>query len=321
MSNNITEIEYPINFDEAVLRRLDLNLLLVFVMVFRHGSVQAAASRLYLGSSGVSMALKRLRAITSDPLFVRGKRGLEATAFARSLYERVSPALAMIGDAVSPKTFHPEQAIGIVRLALSEDLEIVLMPRLERVLMLQAPGLRLTARHGDYRRVAALLDDDAADIVVTAKPAAVQARHRCEELLEETFVVLSDASRFGLDRQLTLDQYLSAPHALVSASGAARGRIDEALAERGLSRTVRVVTESFAALPFLLRSSKLIANVPRSAGALLAQAFGLMMHELPLDSPSFPITMTWRARDEQNALLRWMREQIREQLQTDQTLT
>jgi LysR family transcriptional regulator, mexEF-oprN operon transcriptional activator len=314
MNKNITHTEYPVNFDERALRRIDLNLLVVFAMVFRHGSVQAAAGRLYLGSSGVSMALNRLRAITSDSLFIRGRRGLEPTAVARTLYERVSPALSMIRDAMSPQTFHPEEATGAVRLALSEDLEIVLASRLERLLARQAPSLKLTVRHGDYQRVASLLDEDVADIVVTARPSAVGSRHRCEDLLEETFVVLSDADRFDPHRPITLEQYLSTPHALVSATGTVRGRIDEVLADLGLGRSVRVVTESFAALPFLLRSSSLIVSVPRSAGVALAHAFGLAMHELPFESPSFRVAMTWRVRDEQNAALRWMRALVREQL-------
>jgi LysR family transcriptional regulator, mexEF-oprN operon transcriptional activator len=315
MNRNIIGDEYcPISFDEAVLRRIDLNLLVVFAMVFRHGSVQAAAGRLYLGSSGVSMALNRLRTITSDPLFIRGRRGLEPTAFAQSLYERVNPALSMIGLAMSPQTFHPEEATGTLRLALSEDVEIVLVPPLERLLARTAPGLKLTVRHGDYQRATALLDDDVADVVVSARPSAIDSRHRSEDLLQETFVVLSGNGLFDPNRPITLEEYLSAPHALVSAIGTLRGRVDEALADVGVSRTVRVVTESFAALPFLLRSCGLIANVPRSAGIVLADAFGLTMHELPLDSPSFPVAMTWRVRDEQNAALRWMRDLVREQL-------
>ena len=153
-----------------------------------------------------------------------------------------------------------------------------------------------------------------ADIRVSAKPPVIASRHRCEDLLQETFVVLSDTDLFDPDRPITLEQYLSAPHALVSATGTMRGRIDETLANLGLSRTVRAVTESFAALPFLLRSSGLIVNVPRLAGAEIAQAFGMTIHELPFASPSFPVAMIWRLRDEQNAALRWMREQVREQL-------
>jgi LysR family transcriptional regulator, mexEF-oprN operon transcriptional activator len=316
VKTDITSAEYeaPVAFDEARLRRVDLNLLVVFATVFRHGSVQAAAGRLYLGSSGISMAIQRLRAITSDPLFIRGKRGLEPTSYARSLYERVSPALATIGEAMIPDSFDPGEASGTFRLALSEDLEIVLTSRLQRLLARSAPRIRLTVRHGDYKRAARLLDENIADIVVSARPPAVDSRHVSEDILQETFVVLSDADLFDPSRPILLREYLSAEHALVSATGSMRGSIDEALAKLGLSRDVRVVTESFAALPFLLRSSRLIANVPRTAGVALANAYGLTVHELPFDGPSFPVAMTWRIHDERNAALRWMRQLVREAL-------
>jgi LysR family transcriptional activator of mexEF-oprN operon len=313
MNKTITSPEdEPVSeFDEKALRRIDLNLLVVFAMVVRCGSVQAAAQRLYLGSSGVSMALSRLRSITSDTLFIRGRTGLEPTSFAKSLFQRIDPALTAIAEAMRPQSFDPETATGTVRLALSEDLEIVLAPRLQRALGDRAPHLDLTIRHGDYRRVSKLLDEEVADIVVTARPESIEARHCCEDLLVESFVVLSDAQYLHQGQPMTLDDYLSAPHALVSAKGSVRGRIDEILAKCSLERKVRVVTESFAALPFLLRSSRLVANVPRTAAAALAHSFGLALHELPIESPSFPISMTWRARDECDAAQMWIRNLIR----------
>jgi LysR family transcriptional activator of mexEF-oprN operon len=316
MKKNVTESEHidAAGFDEAKLRRIDLNLLLVFATIFRHGSVRAAAQRLYLGPSGVSMALRRLRSLASDPLFVRGKRGLEPTSFARALYGQVAPALLALGDAMSPRSFLPAQARGAVRIALSDDLEIVLAPKLTTALADLAPGLHLLFRHADYRRVSALLDEDAADIVLTARPTIIDARHRCENLLEERFIVLSAPGLFRPGRSITLEEYLSHEHALVSASGSTKGRIDEALAEIGCRRTVRVITESFTALPFLLRRGNLIANFPRSAGMTLAEAYGLAVHDLPLDSPSFAIAMTWRIRDERDVSLRWTRELIRKQV-------
>lgn len=308
----ISELARREALDDAALRRIDLNLLVVFVMVVKCGSVQAAAGRLYLGPSGVSMALNRLRSVTSDALLVRGKRGLEPTGFGRALFDRVNPALASIADAMHPTTFDPATAIGPIRLALSDDLEIVLAARLLGVLAERAPGLSLTLRHGDYRRVATILDEDIADVVITARPAGGEARHRSETLVQETFVVLGHAVSLGWGGTISMDDYLATPHALVSASGSARGRIDELLDELGLNRRVQVVTESFAALPFLLQAGDLIANVPRMAGLALAAAHGLSVRALPFPGPSFPIAMTWRARDQEDARLGWLRLVIRD---------
>lgn len=306
MNSDINSGELP--FDETVLRRVDLNLLVVFAMVMRHGSVQQAAGRLYLGSSGVSMALNRLRSITGDKLFVRGRHSLEPTTFARALFDRVSPALYAIGSAISPVGFDPRTANGSLRIALSQDIEMALGPRLQQALAHKAPGIKLILRQGDYRRVSILLDDDIADLVLTAQPDRVEPRHKSEVLHSESFVVLSGKKTKA---PLTVDDYLSRSHILVSARGDTRGRLDELLAEHGYARIVDVVTESFAALPYLLRSKNLIANVPRLAAEAMAPIFYLVVHELPLPSPTFPISLTWRLRDDESGALSWMRDLVR----------
>jgi LysR family transcriptional activator of mexEF-oprN operon len=310
MNNDITSPEF--SFDETVLRRIDLNLLVVFAMVMRHGSVQHAAGRLYLGSSGVSMALNRLRSITGDKLFVRGRHSLEPTAFARTLFDRVSPALCAIGSALNPVGFDPKTANGSLRIAMSQDAEMLLGPRLQQALASQAPGIKLILRQGDYRRVSNLLDDDVADMVLTAQPWPLEQRYRSEVLHTESFVVVCGKNTKG---QLSLSDYLLRTHVLVSAKGDTRGRLDELLAEHGYSRTVGVVTESFAALPYLLHANNLIANVPRLAAKAMASSFHLAIHELPLPSPTFPIALTWRARDDDSAALSWMRDLVRREFQ------
>lgn len=54
----------------STLRRTDLNLLLIFDSLYRHGSVTEAANEMALSPSALSHALNRLRASLDDPLFV-----------------------------------------------------------------------------------------------------------------------------------------------------------------------------------------------------------------------------------------------------------
>lgn len=97
--------------NELELRRVDLNLMLVFSALMRTRRVRAAAGRLFLGPSAVSMALNRLRKHFGDPLFIRTPSGMEPTALARALDARVVPALAEIGDAVLRRpAFDPSSA-------------------------------------------------------------------------------------------------------------------------------------------------------------------------------------------------------------------
>jgi DNA-binding transcriptional LysR family regulator len=67
------------------LRRIDLNLLVLFEAIAQTRSVTLAAERLARSQPAVSHALGRLRGLIGDPLFVRGRRGLTPTARAQAM--------------------------------------------------------------------------------------------------------------------------------------------------------------------------------------------------------------------------------------------
>ena len=72
---------------------VDLNLLKVFEALHEESSASRAALRLGVTQSAVSAALRRLREVYGDPLFVRTGRGLAPTLKANQLKPVVSDAL------------------------------------------------------------------------------------------------------------------------------------------------------------------------------------------------------------------------------------
>jgi DNA-binding transcriptional LysR family regulator len=60
----------------SVLRRLDLNLLVVLQTVLETRNVTLAAERLHMSQPAVSRALTRLRRVFDDPLFIKGAGGV-----------------------------------------------------------------------------------------------------------------------------------------------------------------------------------------------------------------------------------------------------
>jgi len=94
---------------EIDIRLLDMTLLLVFQEVMASGKSTVAASRLGLTQPAISHALKRLRSIFDEELFVRRSAGLEPTAFARELAPKVAAILALTRDALERT---PAEAAG-----------------------------------------------------------------------------------------------------------------------------------------------------------------------------------------------------------------
>ena len=299
-------------FSEAELRRLDLNLLLVFSAVVREGSVAGAAERLHVGRTAVSMALGRLRDALDDPLFVRTGTGMDPTARAAALWAEIEPALETIERAVrSSRGFDPATTRAVFRFAAPDDLEFVLVPRLVDRLLAEAPHARLVVRPSDFRTLLGRLDSGDADLALSATPTVgIEPRHRTLALHRETFLTLHDPQAFGHPDGIDRGAWLATPHAMVSIDGTLDSLIDARARELGLERRVLTAVAHFPTLPFLLRGRRLLANVPAMAAGLMAAEYGLATAPLPFESPDFEVSLAWHARTEGDAAHAWFRRLV-----------
>ena len=83
------------------LKTIDLNLLVAFEALIAEGHVTRAASALGLTQPATSNALKRLRLLFLDPLFIRVGRTMQPTTRARELSQPISAALAQVRRALN----------------------------------------------------------------------------------------------------------------------------------------------------------------------------------------------------------------------------
>ena len=299
-------------FSEIELRRFDLNLLLVFSALMRERSVTRAAGRLYLGASAVSMALARLRGVTGGDLFVRTRAGMEPTPLALTLWSAVEPALAGIEAALnSARTFDPLRSTAILRLAAPDDLEFVLVPRLLERLAREAPSMRLVVRPADFRTVLARLDAGDADLALGATPSrGLERRHHVQVLMREGFSVLFDRDRLGVEPPIDLETYLTVPHVLLSPAGDLTGALDTAIAAIGRTRAILAAVSHFPTIPFVLKRSRALANVPRTAAAHFAKVYDLAICPTPLVAGEFDVSLVWHTRVDRDPTQSWFRGMV-----------
>lgn len=299
-------------FNEIDLRNVDLNLLVVLGALMDARSVRGAAKALRLGPSAVSMALGRLRELFGDPMFVRGKAAMEPTPFAVEVFARVSPALAAVRAAIFERAeFDPSRAERVLRFASPDDLEIALLPRLLSIVRRRAPGIRLVVRPSNFRIVPAMLDAGEIDLALMAAPIASDTRHARERLYTDGLSVVFDPVRVGTRGPLGKKRFLEIPHVLQSASGVLRGWLDDQLAELGHRREVVAAVAHFSTLPFVLKRTRLLANMPTVAAHHYAKAFRLAVSPLPFPSPTFDIVLMWHAKSTQDPAIDWLRSIVR----------
>jgi len=86
---------------EMNLARFDLNLLVVFEVLMQERHVGRAGDRLHLTQPAVSHALRRLRGLVNDPLFVKHARGIRRTPRAECLASSLACAAFNFGIRVN----------------------------------------------------------------------------------------------------------------------------------------------------------------------------------------------------------------------------
>jgi len=273
---------------------LDLNLLKVFEALHDEASASRAALRLGVTQSAVSAALRRLRDVYGDPLFVRTGRGLAPTLRANQLKPVISEALDKCRQSLA--MLNPASAdysARAVSIGMSDDFEIAYGRALIDTVAHLAPGLRLIFRQTHSKIVGEALLDRQIDVAITAGGFNERLLSR-QALGQGGYACLVDSASVPASQTgLSVAELIAREHILISSQGFI-GIVDEALAALGQGRRVSASTTHFAALPCLMRGTAAVATVPTHAARALAATSDLRLLECPLVLPAYPIEMGWR---------------------------
>lgn len=291
------------------LRRIDLNLLVVFDALAAERSASKAALRLGLTQSAVSHALRRLRATFGDELFVRGEGGLEPTPRARAAMGAVRAALAEIERCVVDRPgFDPAREERPFTLRVTEYVSSEIVRRLCLALRHEAPGMRLRVLQFDAGgRVEAIVGDEMhVRLATVAQPADGCSRLR---LLDETFVVVFRRAGATACARMTLADYAALPHVKVVAT-IGTNVIDDALARHGLVRNIAYQVPNWRDARFLVERTDLIATLPARFARDAAQGGLCATTPCPLADVGFAVDLVWSSRYDDDPAHRWLRERI-----------
>ena len=299
------------DIDIAKLRRLDFSLLLIFQEVYRARRSTAAAARLGLSQPAVSHALRRLRDLFDDPLFLRRPAGLQPTARAIELAPKVDALVAQAADIFDgPRTFDAERSRRHFRISANDFAGTLILVPLLSILANEAPQTRLSLSFagGPVQAFRKLREGDL-DVAIGRFP-SVPEDCVAERLFEETYQVVARAGHPALREGLSLDVYLSVRHLIVSFEGDLVGTIDEILARDGRSRQVVASSPMFLSAFAAAATADMVVTTPRRLAARFARPFGLDAFELPLAVEPFVIDVVRSRATLADPAVDWLIEKI-----------
>ncbi|MEH0876045.1 LysR substrate-binding domain-containing protein [Pectobacterium cacticida] len=296
--------------------RIDLNLMTVFMVLYREASVTRTAAILHLGQPAISGALKRLREMFKDPLFVRSVKGMLPTPRAELLMKNMQPLMeelhAVLFDA---PTFSPETANQTFRLGMSDWAEHWLMPMLLPEIMHEAPGVEFHIIATDPYQVRQLLDEENVDIAVSLNKQTT-GEMLSESVMSMGFCTLWSEQQIAFNGPLTVNEFIAYEHLLVSYREANRSEIDRQLANHGMQRRVRYVSPHFSSFPLMLMSMPVFATVPEGLARRWQQHFDLQTSEVPVTCQPFTLCLLRHRRRAEDPALNWLMTKLRKIMQT-----
>jgi DNA-binding transcriptional LysR family regulator len=284
----------------------DLNLLKVLVALLDTRSVTAAGSALGLTQSAASSALKRLRDLCGDPLFVRTPRGMDPTPFALRFGEDVRASLKTLDASFTRQSgFDPAHAARSFRLALSDVGEFVFLPPLIAAAAAAGPHLSMQTEAVPRETLGTALAEGRIDLAIGVLP-LMKGGIRQTTLFRESLVLLARAGH-PLAKRPTPAGFLAARHLVVAPRETQHYSAEGLLVELGAAAQIAVRVPHFLAVPRIIEASDLVVILPRMIARLFAASGSLVWRELPVDSPTLEVRLCWHQLFEEEPANRWLR--------------
>ena len=302
------------DINEIDLRLVDTTLLMVFLGIMRHRQATAVAREMGLTQPAVSHALKRLRALYDDPLFLRRAHGLEPTAVARALEPKIRRIVRLISETlVEHEEFDPQSTALNLKIGAFDHEQSTILPELVSDLRSINPNIGIHTYPIANRDALEALTNSQIDMAVGYFdfPTHNADMFVADKLFTEEYVIAGRKGHPLLKSEASVEQLAAADHMQILPYGPVRDMIDHALMRHGLKRNVQTIVPSVFAALSILEKSDLVASLPGRVARKNAQRFNLVYRPLPMEVGTFNLHSVRHVRDEHSALHIWLVQRLK----------
>jgi DNA-binding transcriptional LysR family regulator len=292
------------------LSQVDLNLFVVLEAIYREGNITRAGLQLNLTQPAISHALKRLRDLLQDPLFVRQGAHMVPTPFTRNMIEEVRQALQILEVNLSAsRNFVPENTRRNFHISLWEYAETLILPSLLRRLTYAAPGMSITTSRVKRREIETELASGSVDLAIEI-PMTVSDRIKHRLLLNEPFVVMARPGHPAIQKKIDLETYLEQRHVQVSSRRHGPSLVDVELGRRGLRREVFLRSQHTLTAGLVVSKTDMLLTLPERHAQLLNVGLMNQVLAFPMQGPRLEAHLYWHESVENDPANRWLRKEI-----------
>jgi DNA-binding transcriptional LysR family regulator len=206
--------------------------------------------------------------------------------------------------------FDPKTSRRVFSLRISDYLVGWLLPSLLARIRSEAPRVALAVSH--HHSLDSLDPDTDMHLLICSNLVPKQGGKR-ERLFKDKFVVVFRKGHPAANRRMTLKLFLELPHMKVAHAKSGSTILDDALANRGLSRRIAAVLPSYSGIHSIMENSDLCAVLPPSWLKTHGSPSDFSISTMPISGFEFTVDMFTSGTQRQDAGLEWLRKLIQEE--------
>ncbi|UVK99981.1 LysR family transcriptional regulator [Pseudomonas sp. B21-048] len=296
-----------------LLRKLDMQDLMVFVSVYEQSNVTGVSEALCVSQSTVSYCLKKLRTSFEDDLFINTRTGMRPTNKASSMYTHVLKILESINlcHAETP-TFDPTLQPVTFNICAPEYFEQLILPRLLKRFDFADLPVMVNMHKFETDIPAEELRDGSLDLVICFGPNFHRSHtdFNARRLLEDDLVCVFDKRATPPEPRLSLQAFIERRHVFPTPWTSTTNMVDGWLAQQAHKRQIVARSNSYSAALKMITGTDFILTLPRRIQQLLANEVIFNHCEAPNGLPGFTLDMQWSHSVDQDSANTWLREQV-----------
>jgi DNA-binding transcriptional LysR family regulator len=287
-------------------RKFDLNLLPIAVAILHARSVTKAAEKLNMSQPAVSAALRKLRTVFDDQLFVKSARGVEPTPKALALIPAASLILSRVEqDLFSELSFDPLEYKDNFTLGLTQVGELLYLPIIIRSLKRLAPQAAVRSFPVMRNELPHILRDGKVDLVIGAYSEFSAKNVHQRTLFTGGFACLVRADHPVRKREISREEFRGLEHVIVRTQDQILASIWE---DQEAHSRIRLVASNWLCLPRVIATSDLAVVVPLHLAVYYCRLMkNLRIIALPPGFPTFSVNQYWHVRFHDEPRNKWFR--------------
>nr|WP_217906359.1 LysR family transcriptional regulator [Vibrio sp. JPW-9-11-11] len=287
-----------------------MNLLVAFQALFQTNSVSLAAQRCFVSQSAMSHTLQRMRVLFDDPLFDRVGTSMEPTQRAQDIAPVIDQLLASIKyELLIKKHFSAVEYAGVWKIGLTDYAEQLFAPMLYDSIKQASPNSQVSFFNVNRSNYVEIVEQEELDVVIGSID-NVNRRFLSQHLYTEQHLCLFDPNTIHHGEAMTLDEFVSYEHALVSPDGRLQTQVDQRLHKLGYERRVGVASRNFLTIRRLLIGRPLLCIVPKRFAEMERDTHAFMAISPPIAIPDFDISLLFLKAHQHEEKSLWIRQQV-----------